>query len=184
MDIHSFNSFSSSVLPEEAKIIYDRGEFYFTIIEKTCVFSIPTVSEIIATSKRGARKAPSVYIIFRKPVQKCLHTLGLKFERGIVSRISSHLWRQIKSNDPVLRGIFEQLYNNCSQRWKQNRLIIEFWKPVTEPEPAPQPDKQVSSSGDNEENGSPSVFLPALSIQEERIVLGGLFPELANFFAD
>lgn len=104
--------------------------FYFFYLEghpNQIPFVIPTKFQVLESCKPTSKKPPTIYIIFRNPVQQCLRELNLKFERKHVSKISSNLWRRIDSN---LRAQFEKLYNDTIEEWRKGRLIIEFFKPL------------------------------------------------------
>src|SRR5436305_6426969 len=109
----------------------DRNEYFFGLEGHQALteFHIPTKSQVLSTCKLTSRKPPTIYIIFRKPVQVALRNLNFKFERTNVSRISSSLWRRI---DRDLRLIFESLYEETARQWRQERIIFEFFQTLIE----------------------------------------------------
>ncbi|GBC06638.1 hypothetical protein RclHR1_00070005 [Rhizophagus clarus] len=119
-------------LPFAYLILQNDGTYSFYIDgnPNRVSFPIPNKYQVLESCKPTSKKAPTIYIIFRNPIQKCLRHLDLKFERKDVSKISSNLWHRIDSN---LRKRFETLYHDTIEEWKKRRLIFEFFTPLIEP---------------------------------------------------
>src|SRR3954454_19972149 len=71
--------------------LQDDGTYLFGLEghPKLTPFVIPSISDILMSCKKDGKKPPTIYIIFRRPVQGSLRNLHFRFERTDVSRISS-----------------------------------------------------------------------------------------------
>src|SRR6266540_4408501 len=101
---------SPSTLPDA--ILFRRDGSYWMTLENhpgAVKFVVPTTRDVLKTCKCTSRKPPTIYIIFRNPVQSCLRDLNRKYDRKDVSRISSRLWKNVKKNQPHLREEFKKL---------------------------------------------------------------------------
>jgi hypothetical protein len=101
--------------------------FYLEGHPNQVLFTVPTKFQVLESCKPTSKKPPTIYIIFRNPIQQCLKHLNLKFERKDVSKIASNLWKRIDSN---LRTKFENLYHDTIEEWRKGRLIFEFFTPL------------------------------------------------------
>ncbi|RIA96197.1 hypothetical protein C1645_872175, partial [Glomus cerebriforme] len=149
----------------------NNGRYYFGLEghPNLVPFTVPTIKEVLETCKESSKKPPTIYIIFRNPIQNCLRELNFKFERKVVSKISSNLWRRI---DPELRTTFENLYQDTSEQWRRGRIIFEFFTPLIEL-PTNEPSHPVSVPSSS--SPSPIEIKPKLSHHEEEMVIGELF---------
>ncbi|CAG8623055.1 12411_t:CDS:2, partial [Funneliformis caledonium] len=123
---------SSSPSPSSPIAIIHRqndGEYWFCLEGRYTRFIIPTSDDVLSTCRVASRKPPTIFIIFRNPVQRCMRILN-KYERHQVSRISSNLWKHVKSEHPELRDIFQSLYLSTKEKWKKRTLVFEFFTPV------------------------------------------------------
>ncbi|CAB4386068.1 unnamed protein product [Rhizophagus irregularis] len=159
--------------------LYLQNDVYYFYLEghpNHVTFIIPTKFQVLESCKPTSKKPPTIYIIFRNPVQKCLRQLSLKFERKDVSKISSDLWRRIDSN---LRTRFENLYHQTIEEWRKGRLIFEFFNPlIAEAESSAEHEQNNSDSPDpnSPDSVSSSVeFENKLSYRENQVVIGELF---------
>ncbi|RGB44119.1 hypothetical protein C1646_660782 [Rhizophagus diaphanus] len=160
---------AANSLPE-AEIYKDNDQYLFCISGKVTLFTIPTIAEVLGVCKPGSKKPPTIFLIFRRPVQKCLVTLNFHYERKAISRLSSTLWKKTKTNDVILADIFVKLYNAVAKQWRKERLIIEFFTPLTPLESTKPPGGDRGGKKKNQE-------LEQHSEDHEITILGGTLKE-------
>ncbi|GET04279.1 hypothetical protein GLOIN_2v1839140 [Rhizophagus clarus] len=122
----------SHPLPKAELRRLSTGLYLFRLVgcDNYIEFIIPIPKDILKSCKKDSKKPPTVFLIFRNPVQQSLINLHFRFERNEVSKISAALWKWVKSNDPVLSNIFIELYKETCKEWRRGRLIIEFFTPL------------------------------------------------------
>src|SRR6266498_727690 len=114
-------------------VLYRRDRTYYLGLEnhkQLVKFTVPTIKEVLKSCKLFSRKPPTIYIIFRNPVQNCLRDLNRKFDRKDVSRISSKLWKYVKQHEPQLNQEFENLYRDTREQWRKQNIIFQFFTPL------------------------------------------------------
>ncbi|CAG8480504.1 uncharacterized protein OCT59_013142 [Rhizophagus irregularis] len=190
----SQNSQNSQLLPIATLFRIATGQYSFGLLgyDNITEFEIPSPIGILKTCKKNSRKPPTVFLIFRNPVQKALHELHFRYERNEVSKISSSLWKWVKMNDPVLKNIFTDLYNKTSMEWRRGRLIIEFFTPLA-PDSCNNDNNKKSDNNIDEsqiKNAGEVIVAPApaakvlvckLTMSEEREIMKDLFSELVYY---
>jgi hypothetical protein len=132
--LHYYKGVKMVLDPKANIYLQDDGGYLFGLEghPNLTPFVIPSINDILISCKQNSKKPPTIYIIFRRPVQDSLRSLHFRFERTDVSKISSDLWRQVKMNNPTLKTVFEDLYKTVSEQWRKGRLIFEFFTPLSE----------------------------------------------------
>ncbi|CAB4391730.1 unnamed protein product [Rhizophagus irregularis] len=159
---------AANSLPE-AELYEDNDQYLFCISGKVTLFTIPTIVEVLGVCKPGSKKPPTIFLIFRRPVQLCLITLNFHYERKDISRISSLLWKKVKTKNPNLADIFVNLYGDVAKQWRKENLIFEFFTPLTPLESTKPPGGDRGGKKKNQEEQPHS--------DHEITILGGTLKE-------
>ncbi|CAI2180459.1 9468_t:CDS:2 [Funneliformis geosporum] len=162
MPIHS-----TPIPPSYPQAIIHRqhdGEYWFELEGRITHFIIPTIEDVMRTCKVASRKPPTVFIIFRSLVQRCMRLLK-KYEQHQVSKVSSELWKHVKMQMKDLHGKFQSLYEENKKQWKKRDLIFEYYNPTS------SNDKIVSSTSNE---------MKTLTSSEEIQITEELFVGLAH----
>ncbi|CAB4434267.1 unnamed protein product [Rhizophagus irregularis] len=168
------NSQNSQLLPIATLFRIATGQYSFGLLgyDNITEFEIPSPIGILKTCKQNSRKPPTVFLIFRNPVQKALHELHFRYERNEVSKISSSLWKWLGMEERAVNyRIFTPLApdscNNDNNKKSDNNIEEPQIKNAGEVIVAPAP--------------AAKVLVCKLTMSEEREIMKDLFSELAYY---
>ncbi|CAG8585782.1 2511_t:CDS:2 [Gigaspora rosea] len=110
---------------------YD-GVYYVNSMQVCTIFNIPGIDDILKLG--NGKRAPSTsFIIFRTIMQSCIISMNLRIDRCILSKHSSQIWSQLKTNDPSLVCSLRSLASDALRMFcKGNARIKMVCVPVTE----------------------------------------------------
>ncbi|RIB21185.1 hypothetical protein C2G38_2078958 [Gigaspora rosea] len=119
------HSIISKSIVDQLTIFFSRKNFqhYVECMGRSVEFILPTVDYVLNIGG-GKKKPPTSFILFRKIIQDCVSSLGLRIPRDKLSKHIQQIWLDLKKKIPQLAKHLKNVtskalrsYNNSNRKF-------------------------------------------------------------------
>ncbi|CAG8687998.1 20413_t:CDS:1 [Cetraspora pellucida] len=99
--------------------------YYVEYVGRHVLFKIPSVDDALKIGK-GTKIPPTCFILFRKIIQGCVTSLGLRIQRKNLSKHVKNIWNDQKTKNPKLEEDFKLIAHMASKKFYSSRLRVKI----------------------------------------------------------
>ncbi|CAG8709226.1 40929_t:CDS:1 [Gigaspora margarita] len=120
-----FEIISQSKIDSLTLIFYkDNLIYYVECMGRSVKFIPPTVDDALKIGG-GKKKPPTSFILFRKFIQECVSSLGLRIPRDKLSKHIKQIWQDLKKKIPQLERHFQDVTRKALRQYNKFNLRIQ-----------------------------------------------------------
>ncbi|CAG8462124.1 16460_t:CDS:1 [Racocetra fulgida] len=124
------NIVSTSTIDQLTLLFFlHNSAYYVGYIDRHIEFEIPSVDDALTIGK-GKKIPPTCFILFRKSMQSCVTSLGLRIPRDKLSKHIQKIWNDQKKKNPKLVERFKVIATSAAKRFYASNFRLKIHSPV------------------------------------------------------